>query len=358
MLENNATVRGFTIRGGRTRKYVSGAATSNIDFVGGGVCGANNSDYATRLVEDCTITNCVSAWGGGAVSVSLVRCNVSICGATRYGAATYMCSHESCYVGNYAAGTGAYNVFYPRGLLNSTITSDDFGNQCYANEDRPPTNSLFLAKVAITQWSTNAVGCIFKRYTANVVRPEVMPEGSTCDFVDNLEALNFDEHGRPTKDSLTVDFCANRQYLSSSLDLAGHPRVLNKKVDCGCYEYDWRVDYAADIGAKNLSVDSASPDVEENESSGKVRLSDGCEIVMSWTPATAAQRMFPVAISGTGELAAYVNGSLVATLTSANTSFEWEGAAGTDEIRLAFSGDGYAELGKPKNLSGSMVIIR
>ena len=56
-------------------------------------------------------------------------------------------------------------------------------------------------------------------------------------------------------------------------------------------------------------------------------------------------------------LQAYVNGALVAELTSADSSFSWEGAAGTDEIRLVFSGEGYAELGTPVNASGMILLI-
>ena len=356
-LEDKTTVRGFTIRGGRTRGNYSAAGSSmyNFDFVGAGVCGSNNvgADHRTRIVEDCVISNNVASWGGAASGVRLVRCCMRYNGATRIGGSTYYASHESCYIAAYLS--GAYQIFYPYVVLNTTIVQPGELGACHSRDSMIPTNSLFLAKVTPNQYTTNAVNCIFKYFPdkTDIIKPGKLPENSTSRIINESELLL--ENYRPQKTSPVVDFCLLRQSLLSDKDLDGNPRVLNGKVDCGCYEYDWRRDYAADIGARGLTVASASPDVVETN--GVVRLVGGCEALMSWTLRSATRRVFPVTISGSGTLSAYVNGVLVATLTAADSSFMWNGAAGTDEIRLVFSGDGWAELGRPKNLAGMMLLF-
>ena len=352
-LEDNATVCGFTICGGRTRAYGSGAQSSNIDFDGGGACGPNStlSLHATRIVEDCVITNCVAAWGGGAYGVILRRCLVKSCGATRLGPCSYYTSHESCYIRN-------SSMFYPYAIVNSTVYMDAGLGACYSNDLYVPTNCLFLAKLSISQYSTNAVNCIFQKHTSTgrILLPSDLPHGSTSTFVDTIASLNLDSDYRPSKTSKVVDFSPQLGVLTSDKDFDGNPRVLNNgRVDCGCYEYDWRKDYTADIGARGLTVDAAAPDVVETN--GVVRLVGGSDVVISWVFRSASRRTFPVVVSGAGTLAAYVNGALVAELTSADSSFSWEGAAGTDEIRLVFSGEGYAELGTPVNASGLILLI-
>ena len=352
-LEDNATVRGFTICGGRTRAYGDGAQSSNVDFDGGGVCGPKDDKklHTTRLVENCVITNCAAAWGGGAFAVMLRRCDIHSCGHTRNGAASYYASHESCRIRNF--------MFYPYALVNTTVYMDAGAGACYSNDSRPPTNCLFLTKVNPTVYSKAAVNCIFQKHTStgSILMPSNLPPDSTSMFVDSIAALKVDADYRPAKDSALVDFSPQLGVLTSDRDLDGNPRVLNNgRVDCGCYEYDWRRDYAADIGAKGLSVDVVSPEVVETN--GVVRLVDGCELAMSWKLRSNARRTFPVVVSGGGTLSAYVNGALVATLTAADSSFAWDGVAGTDEIRLVFSGDGYAETGCPKSAAGTFLLLR
>ena len=358
-MERNSVLRGFTIRGGRTRPYGVKDAATNDDFIGGGVTGENYNNNATRLVEDCTFTNNVAAWGGAAYGVNLVRCRITHYGVTRLGCATAYSLHENCYI-DHSLG-GSQDIWNGGKLLSTTVGEHPTtkGDSVVVSTTIPvATNCVFLGKVPKNNpVFTNSVNCIFGTWTEKSLRPEDLAQGSTSVFVANRTEAGLDDDGRPaSKDSLVVDFCDHRPDLASSLDLDDNPRVQNGKIDCGCYEYDWRGDYAADIGAKNLSVASASPDVVE--ASGKVRLSDGCELVAAWKLRTASKRTFPVVISGDGTLDAYVNGSLVASLTSADGGFSWEGAAGTDEIRLAFSGDGYAELGKPGNVIGMTILLR
>jgi hypothetical protein len=96
-----------------------------------------------------------------------------------------------------------------------------------------------------------------------------------------------------------------------------------------------------------MVVIKASAAVTEVE--GKVRLVDGCQIDANWAHGVDAKCMFPVSINGTGSLAMYVNGSLVATLTSADEAYEWDATTKESSIKFVFSGEGYAELGKAKN---------
>ena len=102
-LAANACVRGFTLTGGRA---CSITASSKQDNFGGGVVAtqqATSTDggrwAATRLVEDCVISNNAAHWGGGASGVTLSRCVVAGNRATRFASATYLCHHENSLIG-------------------------------------------------------------------------------------------------------------------------------------------------------------------------------------------------------------------------------------------------------------------
>ena len=150
-----------------------------------------------------------------------------------------------------------------------------------------------------------------------------------------------------------VKFAAERY-----LDFYGNPRVLGGTIDIGAVEYDWRKDFAADLGGK-LSVPAASSNVVET-AGGLVRVNDAQSLRVAWSgdqPPKA--RKFPFSISG-GVLTVLRNGVVAGTFTS-DGAWAWENPSTDDKIEFSFSATepgGYADLGKTVTLSGFLLSFR
>ncbi len=360
-MELDSVLRGFTVCGGRTLGKMSSSEGSNSDpdRIGAGVYGISNTknDHVRCLVEDCIISNNVAQWGGGARGVRLVRCLLKFNGATRLGGSTIYSSQENCLIDNTLC--GSYHLAWMWKAANCTLGST-VANVGIANMNVDTcvlTNCLILCKLGANhEVVTNARNCIFVNYMSNgspLITQEQLVEGAGSVVVQSVQDVGLGDGYRPVKGSLALDF--GDVSSQDPVDLAGVQRIMNGRIDCGCYEYDWRGDYAADIGARGLAVDEASPGVVE--AGGKVRLGDGCRIEMTWTHRNSASCSFPVEVTGEGTLSAYVNGALVAELGAADSSFSWDCERGGDNVRLVFSGDGYAQLGRPKRLSGCVMIV-
>ena len=149
-----------------------------------------------------------------------------------------------------------------------------------------------------------------------------------------------------------VKFAAERY-----LDFYGNPRELGGSIDIGAVEYDWRKDFAADLGGK-LSVPTASSNVVET-AGGSVRVYDAQSLRVVWSGNDAPKaRKFPFSVSG-GVLTITLNDATVGTFTE-DGSWAWMNPSGDDEIVFSFSAaepGGYADLGKTSSLAGIMLLV-
>lgn len=352
-------VKGFTIRNGRARGYSVGGSATDIDveYGGGGVCGANNeaAKHSRSIVENCILTNNAAGWGGGARGVLLRGCYVNDNDA-RTGQATLHCSHESTFINNHS---GTYMVRYPYALVNTTI-----GNGTAAADNTPvfyypyvtPTNCLFACKTGDSDVLLKSHECLFTHgYSAGL--ESKMPAGHTSLFVQNLAALGLDEDFKPTKSSPAVDFCTSSAMLKGTVDASLGQRVYNGKVDCGAYEYDWRPDYRVALGNSKLKVIAAAPNVRLED--GKVRLSNGSDLAVHWERLLPdARRHVTFAISDSGQLAISANGAEPVLLDSTQTEFSYDGDGTEDVVTFAFAGNGFADLGKLSCSGGLMILLR
>lgn len=155
----------------------------------------------------------------------------------------------------------------------------------------------------------NCYNCVFSTWTQNIA------EG-TVNEVNCVRAdVKVDASGRPEVGSPAIDAGDNAQVSSELLaagDLAGGSRVSNAKVDAGCYEYDWRGDYAKALGGR-IVVDEVSAEATLD---GKVLRLPAGKVVVDW-PARGTQYECNVKVTGTGTLTVTVNG-VATTYTAAD----------------------------------------
>jgi hypothetical protein len=130
-LAANATLSGFTLRGGATRPYGASPSSSQM---GGGVYGVSSS--VLPIVTNCTImNNAAGSHGGGAQFVTLINCRIlhnTVLGLPGYsasgvGGGATSCNLTNCVVsGNYAlsSGGGTYYGF----LKNCAVTGNSAGD--------------------------------------------------------------------------------------------------------------------------------------------------------------------------------------------------------------------------------------
>ena len=123
---DNATVKGFTIAGGRTRYDDRPTSSNNLEWdgsgnwAGGGVQGSS-SGRDKAFVVDCIISNCVACYGGGASMVNLVRCRVFDCRALANGGGGDLVNMYGSLIDRCSSGSGGANISNFTRIYNSTI---------------------------------------------------------------------------------------------------------------------------------------------------------------------------------------------------------------------------------------------
>ena len=281
-MESGSKVANLTIRGGRT----NGEDKQNVDNMGGGV---RATDWRTCVVEDCTITNCISKRGGAGNFTSFNRCRIVGNGSSSAGSngAGRSCFYLNCFIdGNYGSQTlgvleGIVNCYYGADNTTATAGADSAGPGLVRN-------SVFMSADNHTSTNVKSVSDIVL-LTGKTFNNKDGAAATNVKYVDSVDDLLLDDNGCPTsKDSPLVDKGAEADLSSLGItwsteaqDVVGNPRVLGGTIDLGCGEYDWRSDFAAALGGSGITVTDASRNVKLN-AEGKVSLGDGDRIVGSW----------------------------------------------------------------------------
>ena len=196
--------------------------------------------------------------------------------------------------------------------------------------------------------------------------PAVWADGSKTNAV--IGELELDATKTPVKGHCEVMEAANADYLAlfpakfaheALVDFYGNPRVLGGAPDIGAVEYDWRKDFAADLGGR-LLVPMASSNVVETAEKA-VRLTGGQSLSVAFTNADKAKvgRTFPVTVSG-GTLTVTVNGEVVASL-DASGEWRYEEGATDDVIVFSFAASedgGFADLARSRSNRGVLLLVR
>ncbi len=221
----DTVLEGFTLVNGCTSM-----TRDEEDNGGGGVCGG--------CVIGCVIRQCFAYGGGGASNAKLHRCMVVENTSNDDAGGCHMCIvYDSLICRNKALneyGGGAGSAATASVLYNCTLTQ----NVAYEND---------CDEVGAIDYYMSAYNCIVwanvtdKGRTANITSAwgeyygdDVNNYTSDPHFVD---AANGDY--RLSANSLCVD-AGDNSYVTSETDLDGNARIVNGKVDIGCYEYATR----------------------------------------------------------------------------------------------------------------------
>ena len=335
----NATVRGFTLYNGHTDSGGSSYADS-VDTRGGGVSVANASSLVNGqncFVENCIITNCAAARGGGGHCGTYRKCRFLDNNAPKPGVAIYFGVVEGCFFDN----NSGHSIIYKSKVWNSTILGTQRGDTTPAvnnegiSETRYPVVNTILGTSSFV--SSNLVNCAYSSTARNrwPDAPNVNPA---------VGDLRMGPGGVPLAGSVAIDAGDASQTPASlgDTDLAGGQRVYNGAMDIGCFEFDWRPKYAAILG-KGLAVTAASPEVYAvGESAVAV---PGGSLEVEWTNANGGKRNFvgTMRVTGTGTLTATRGDEAFASMTSADgeQTFSFFSSAALEKLSFAYApGDG------------------
>ncbi len=363
-LMDDASVCGFTFTNCFTRGANDGGKGLHYDTDG---CGAGvASSSASSRVSNCVFTCNTAFRGGGVFLATSVNCvfdgNVALYGggattdAEQYGCLTRnnVCMEES--------GWGGF--FYYRAVDSCTVL-DSIGGSA-SRKAHSVVNSLIRGQLG--PWdegrvgTTNFANCCFATNVGGLVthtsyRPSIA-EGAGNVLV-SIADMSIDEDGRPLAGNVAIDKAdASLSSFGEERDLLGGQRVYNGVRDVGALESDWRPVYAKDISGR-LAVSASSPNVVETES-GLVRLVDSASLLATLrTPNAGRAALVRIAVSGGGSLVIRVNGETEHTLTAGDSVVRMPlSGTGSEEIAFAYSGDGFADIGRMSLENGFRLILR
>ncbi len=361
-LRAGATIRGFTLTGGRTAKLGAGTneGKTNANNLGGGVIGENVEGCS---VEDCVITGCNGWRAGGMAYATLRRCRVLNCfggdtdgnGSGTYHGWLYNTVVDNC---------GAYAVMYPKVVEQCTIGAGNGqtekgrrlhlanGNKCRL------VNSIVLCDYYIdTATACQATNCYFNTVNSSDYADWL---GPNC-VVTNAAALAVDENCMPVIGSnVAIDKAdATLNKYEETIDALGRQRVYNNALDVGAVEADWRAKYAADLGGRHgFSVTAASPAVEEAVG-GKVRLASGTTLNAAWlNGAKDRNSSFRFSLDAGSVLVVTLDGVSTTYDTAGMHEFTFRSTAGSENIVSFACTAGAAELLSADRLIGTVFTFR
>ena len=367
-VRQNGTFSGFTLTGGRVNRS---AGANDQAGIGAGVVGekADGRDPSYRMVvENCIISNCVAAAGGGAARVQLVRSRVFENTATSYGSAAYQTGVYSCFMDN---NKGAGVVDHSSIVVETTVgggnrrLDDAVPNAVQAvPEGGKLINSLLLQPLQLTEGNSYTISHCAIPDTSSLAGNVL---DGTC-IVTDAANLDLEGNGRPKVGvNLGIDkgsrdgFVDEYAFLDPEHDLSGFQRVMNGAMDIGCYEGDWSSKYARDLGdARHVSLSGVSSNVVEIAESKKVFMPSSSALTLTW--AAEAGTDYPrtlkfVVTSGTLSVLLDGGEATVYTASPAEQSIVLSGDA-TKQLCMAVSEDGAATLLSCLRNSGMVLIYR
>lgn len=366
-VRQEGTLSGFTLTGGR----VDRSAGANQAGIGAGVVGetANGRYPSYRMfVENCIISNCVAAAGGGAARVQLVRSRVFENTATSYGSAAYQTGVYSCFMDD---NKGAGVVDHSSIVVDTTIgggnrrLDDAVPNAVQAvPEGGKLINSLLLQPLQLTEGNSYTIShCAIP--DTSILAGTVLD--GTC-VVTDAANLELEGNGRPKVGvNLGIDkgsrdgFADEYAFLGPEHDLSGFQRVMNGTMDIGCYEGDWSQRYARDLGdVRHVSFSDVSSNVVETVDAKKIFMPSSSALTLTWTAEAGTD--YPrtlkfVVTSGTLSVSLDGGETTVYTASPAEQSIVLSGDA-TKQLCMAVSEDGAATLLSCRRLVGMFLIVQ
>jgi len=330
--DGGGVLKGFTLRDG----YAHSTTTVTIDTYAGGYLGLS----AAARICDCTITNCYANRSPMAHGGTWFNCS-------------YMGNNKAVNTGFDGNNMGWFGGFYNCRILTSANWTIDWPivNCIMCNKSSNSTAGqyqIYASSEALLKVTNTIFACsIRKTSDAGVTyRPAISNNIVCTGFGGNTIAAEdkawfkvltsaqiqkaYDTDSLAFKGTKSEHFCdagVNVAGQENGTDITGGQRIYNGTVDLGPSEYDWRGDYAAALGA--AEVTAVSPAVKLTDA-GKVRLTHGTALCLK-TAAKANRLPFEIEDG---------------TLTVGETAYTASGKCKLGATaELAFDGEGYADLG-------------
>lgn len=226
---------------------------------------------------------------------------------------------------NYGAPT--FEIYY--GLENCTFgpnnktSSGGISASLYVLQSPKPDTSPAVAKNCVfmdrPKSDVIATNCVFRNDDSTYYPPEEKRQG--CELM-SVADMKLDDSFIPQKDSPLMGEADVSLMSEEALkfDARGGQRIYNGTPDLGAFEYDWRGDYAADLGDGNATVKIASPKVVESKPGESVTIGAGrLGVTLTGGSTTRKNRLtVPFSVVGDGTLSVYWNGDLLGAYTKAD----------------------------------------
>ena len=354
-------IENLTLTGARTR---NNTGESGLEVMGGAVC-AQNTDVK---IVDCIISNNYATWAAATRSATLIRCKIIGNLATQKRGVSHGSDACGCIVDYNRVKSGDQGLLYDFGIVvgctfgahnYASLTATTVASPiCVVNKKSSlAINSLFLGQGPMRY--KNGTGALLASNCAFASAPdlgEFMETNNACQIVSS-DCVDGDF--RPVEGSSLVDAGDNsvmETYADQmSCDLDGSPRVSNRTIDIGCYEFDWRPAYSAALGA---TVSEASAGVKLVD--GALELLDGDAVSASYAgPVGKTSRAFAQVLDE-GELSVSLDGEPLATVTAADARKEmkFRPAADVSQFDFAFVGEGAATVFPFAGPAGMLLLVR
>ena len=359
-LDENATLRGFTVIDGTTATLEAPITThpDNLDHTGGGVYAVSSGN---SMIVDCVITNNSANRSGGTHLGYHVNCrfyqNASV-GASQ-GDANTNGRFFGCYFGKQKSSNSLKGGAQYENCTFESITVGQQSATCTHN------NNLYLGTTAFGGTVGKFRGCVF----SDTVSKGGGAATSTFEDCNTYPAadLALDANHVPARGSKAINAAQNGLVPAAlgGVDAAGNPRISNVTVDAGAYEYDWRPDYAAALGV-GVTVETASPGVTLDETTGKVKLVDGAALTGTW-PAQSETRRARYAVTAAASGEGTLSGELVCegkvdesfALADASETRKFRATGADIDFAFGFAGEGYGLLSDfSQEIPGALLFIR
>ena len=245
--------------------YGGGVRMASGTLVDCRVC-FNTNFYTLANLSDATIGN------GGGVYISkgsIVRCEITdnllkasaseTKFATRYGGGAFVAGSDvrivnSLIARNRSEGLGGGLFVQGTAIVsNCTVTANEsaYGGGIFCAKKNTGSWAIFTGPVV----NTAVVGNSASIEDDNIIHDDAtipnmtycfgpegeLPEGEGNVFGTDAKFSNAVRGDyRPRQASSLVDNGVNAAWMETATDLRGHSRIINKRVDIGCYEFPWR----------------------------------------------------------------------------------------------------------------------
>ena len=357
VLGKGSVLRGFTVTKGRTAIYDKNQTGYSDNIQGAGVLGRSPAD--SRVV-DCILTGNYGDCGGGGSYVTFDRCKIVGNRTTRFGSGFRSSSAMNCYFDANWGDRVCEGVVQMLGCTFGPSNMNPSGAKgtmmlCQAGNDVQPlvqnVLSLSIATSANDIKSATVRNCVFPQ-GASFTSCTTVEDVNTDLTRDELLAL-YDENGVPKNVRAPSVDLGGANDLQGETDLAGNPRVLNGAIDIGCYEADWKDQYAKDLGGRRAIVTEATVNVRDVD--GEIVLADGAGLALDLEAKGCAVQIAFAVTDGT--LTVMRGGAVLGTYTAGQT-LSLNDTADLENFAFSYAGTGSATLTRCRAMPGLFLLMR